>query len=266
MKKELQQFMESGLLERYLVGDTNDSENYKVETYISEHPEIRAEYNLLQDNLEIMAKSNAVEPPVNILKDILAEIDEVPVLNLHDTKRPMPWYSIAASIAALIFGAMSFFLYTQNQSLMEKNSMAYDEINELRLDAAQTNSELADLTKKYDLLNNPETNKYTMRGNKRAKNLKTVAYINPVEKLSMIDVVALPQLPEEQTYQLWAEVNDKMINLGILDESNRNLIPVPYLEDALSYSITIEPKGGNQTASVTDENSVANISLQNNNK
>ena len=266
MKKEAQLFLESGLLERYLVGDTTNSENYKVEAYISNYPEVKAEYNLLQDNLEILAKSNAVEPPQHILDNILVELDKTPVITLNQNKKAMPWFGIAASVAALIFGAMSFFMYNQNQSLIEKNSLANNKINELSLNAAQTSSDLADITKKYDMLNNPETNKYTMRGNKRAKNLKTVAYINPVDKLSMIDVVTLPQLPDEQTYQLWAEVNDKMINLGILDESNRNLIPVPYLRDALSYSITIEPKGGNQTASATAENSVANISLQNNNK
>lgn len=266
MKKNVRTFLESDLLERYLVGDTTNSENYKVEGYISDYPEVKAEYNLLQDNLEILAKSNAIEPPQHMLDTILASIEETDVITLHQGKRPIPWFGIAASVAALIFGALSFFLFSQNQVLMEKNSLANNELNELRYNAAETNAALADITKKYDMLNNPETNKYIMRGNQRAKNLKTVAYINAVDKLSMIDVVALPQLPDEQTYQLWAEVNDKMINLGILDESNRNLIPVPYLEDALSYSITIEPKGGTQTASATVENSVANISLQNNNK
>ena len=171
----------------------------------------------------------------------------------------MPWFGIAASVAALIFGAMSFFLYSQNQSLLDKNAMANTEINELRLDAAQTNSDLADISKKYDMLNNPETNKYIMRGNMRAKNLKTVAYINPVDKLSMIDVVALPQLPDEQTYQLWAEVNDKMINLGILDEADRKLKQIPYMEDALALSIKIGKDGDDTNENNTE---VAEISLK----
>jgi len=264
MEKQLNTFLESGLLERYLVGDTNNSENYKVESYISEYPEVKEQFNMLQDNLEILAKSNAIEPPNNMLSSILAEIEETPVITLRQQRKPMPWFGIAASVAALIFGAMSFFLFNQNQALLEKNTLANTELNESRLNAAQTNSKLAEITKRYDMLNNPETNKYILRGNKRAKDLKTVAYINSTDKLSLIDVVDLPQLPDDQIYQLWAEVNDKMVNLGILDESNRNLIPVPYLEDALSYNITIEPKGGNQTASV--ENSVANIVIQNTNK
>ncbi|MBT8305240.1 MAG: RNA polymerase subunit sigma-70, partial [Bacteroidia bacterium] len=178
MKREVQLFLGSGLLERYLVGDTNDSENYKVEAFISEYPEVKAEYNLLQDNLEILAKSNAVEPPRNILNDILKELDETPVIALSQVRKPIPWFGIAASVAAVLFGALSLFLYTQNQSLIDENNMVNDELNELLIDAAHTQSELADITKKYDMLNNPETNKYILRGNKRAKNLKTVAYIN----------------------------------------------------------------------------------------
>jgi len=266
MSKKVQTFLETDLLERYLVGDTSFSESATVETYISEYPEIKAKYILLQDNLEILSKSNAIEPPTNLLENILEAVEDKPVIELHKetSKKATPWFGIAASVAALIFGAFSFFLYTQNQSLIDKNTLANDEINQLRLDAAHTNSELATVSKKYNMLINPETNKYTLRGNNRAKNLKTVAYVNPVDKLSMIDVVALPELPKEQTYQLWAEVQDKMINLGILDASKGNLMPIPYMEDAIGYSITVGPKGENHTAST--ENSVANISLQSNNK
>jgi hypothetical protein len=109
-------------------------------------------------------------------------------------------------------------------------------------------------------LNNPETEKYVLRGNERAKDLKTVAYINPVDKTSMIDVVSLPKLPEHQTYQIWAELQDRMVNLGILDASDRKLKSIPYMEDALGLSITIESKDPNQKP---EDNSVAEITLKN---
>lgn len=71
--------------------------------------------------------------------------------------------------------------------------------------------------------------------------------------------MSLPELAEEQCYQMWAELQDKMVNLGILDINDRKLQSVPYIEDALSLSITIEPKGGNDSASL--ENAVAQILL-----
>jgi anti-sigma-K factor RskA len=86
-----------------------------------------------------------------------------------------------------------------------------------------------------------------------------VAYINPVKKLSYINVRNLPNLPDNQCYQMWAEVNGEMVNLGVIksvDDKDR-LRPLPYAENAVSY-ITIEPQGGNDTPTV--KNIVANIS------
>ena len=133
----------------------------------------------------------------------------------------------------------------------------------MRNDIENNNNKLDDVMRQVMRLNNPETQKYVLRGNERAKDLKTVAYINSIEKSSLIDVVALPELTEEQCYQMWAKLQDKMVSLGILDINDRKLQSVQYIEDALSLSITIEPKGGNDIASL--ENAVAQILLDKNN-
>src|SRR5690606_5921650 len=126
------------------------------------------------------------------------------------------------------------------------------------------NNKLNDIMQQFKQLNNPETEKYIIKGNSRAKNLKTVAYINPKEKTSMIDVVSLPQLPEEQCYQIWAEMQDKMVSLGISSESDIELKQFPYSEDGLCLKISIENKGGTQAGYI--ENAVAVISLQTHNR
>ncbi len=257
-------FLESGLLEKYLIGDTTVSETEQVEASISKYPEVQSKYDLLQDNLEIISKLNAVEAPKVSLNNILEALDDKPVVTL-DTKqrRVSVWYSIAASAAAILFATLASFFFYQNQQLMNENQVVVDEIFDLRSDVADTNGKLESVMKQFMRLNNPETEKYIIRGNKRAKNLKTVAYINPKEKTSMIEIVSLPQLPEEQCYQMWAQMQDNMVNLGILDAADRDLRSIPYTENAVSFNITIEPKGGNETATV--ENSVANIKLQDNN-
>ena len=79
-----------------------------------------------------------------------------------------------------------------------------------------------------------------------------------MKKLSYINVSKLPHIPESQCFQMWAEVNGKMINLGIIEEAGdqQKLMALPYAENAVGY-ITIEQKGGNHAPSV--ENIVANI-------
>ncbi len=267
MEKKLQVFMESGLLDSYILGTTTPSENLEVESYLTEYSEVEAEYEKLQVNLEILAKAQTVEAPKYILNAILEEINEdIPVIRMSSapTHSRAPWFSMAASIAALIFGGLSYLLYEQNISLAQENQVVVDEIFDLRNDIENNNNKLENVMLEFMKLNNPETEKYVLRGNSRAKNLKTVAYINAVDKTSMIDVVSLPKLPENQTYQIWAELQDRMVNLGILDESERNkLRTIPYMEDALGLSITIEPKSGLNKNNVHTENSVAEIILKN---
>lgn len=263
MNAKIITFLNSGLLEKYLLGETTSAETEMVESYISKYPEVQNAYNTLQFNLEVVAKSNAIEAPKDILNNILDELEEeTPVIKLRTQRTHKKWYrfSVAASVAALLFAGTSYIFYNQNQKLSKENQVVVDEIFDLRGDIAKNNEMLDNVMRQLLKLNNPETEKYIITGNERAKDLKTVAYINPKEKTSMIDVVSLPQLPEEQCYQIWAELQGKMVNLGILDKADRKLRSIPYMEDALALSITIEPKGGNTSASL--QNSVAEISLQ----
>lgn len=262
MNEKITTFLNSGLLEKYLLGETTSAETAMVESYISKYPEVQNTYNTLQYNLEIVAKSNAVEAPKNILNNILDELDEKPVVKMKTPNKYKSWYkfSVAASIAALIFAGTSYLFYNQNQKLSKENDVVVEEILDLRSDIEQNNIMLDNVMRQLLKLNNPETEKYIIKGNERAKDLKTVAYINPKEKTSMIDVVSLPQLPEEQCYQIWAELQGEMVSLGILSEADRQLKTLPFTEDALALNITIEPKGGNTIASL--ENTVAAINLQ----
>ena len=263
MEKKLHNFLQSGLLEKYVLGETSASESLEIENYISMYPEVEEEYNKLQENLEIMAKANAVEAPQFILDAVMEELDEKPVIAFSTSKHKTPWYSIAASIAALIFAGTAFLLFQHNKALVKENQSVVDEIFDLRGDIKKNNDRLDEVMRQFMKLNNPETEKYVLRGNDRAKDLKTVAYINSVDKTSMINIVELPQLPEDQNYQIWAELQDRMVNLGILDPSNKKLQSIPYMEDALGLSITIEKKGEHSNMA-TAENEVAEVSLKNN--
>ena len=262
MEKKIHSFLATDLLERYIIGDTSLEESITVEHYIETYKEVSDTYLKLQDNLELICELEAKEPPHGVLKKIEREISkEVKVVPLHQTTRKTPWFSIAASIAALVFAGTSFILLRENKMLNSENNVVVDELFDLRKDIENNNNKLNELADQLAKLNNPDSKKYVLTGNERAKNFKTVAYINPVEKTSMIDVITLPKLPEEQYYQIWAEFQDKMVNLGILDASERKLRPIPYMEDALALSITIEGKTGTKDR---EQKEVAEISLKNN--
>ncbi|GAB5564332.1 MAG: hypothetical protein Wins2KO_13950 [Winogradskyella sp.] len=259
METKLHSFLNSNLLNKYLVGETTLQETQEVEHYIKSYPEAAEAYEKLQNNLEIIAKAGAVDVPKHVLNNILEELDnsnDAKVIQLVQHKKT-PWYSIAASAAAVLFAASTLFLYQKNLKLNDENNVVVDEIFDLRSDIENNNAKLDQLAAELSKLNHPDARKYLINGNDRAKDLKTVAYINPVEKTSMIDVIKLPELPADQQYEIWAELQDRMVHLGILDESQRTLKQIPYLEDALALSIKIGTEGDPDNST-----EVAEISLK----
>ncbi|MBT8260157.1 MAG: RNA polymerase subunit sigma-70, partial [Bacteroidia bacterium] len=200
MKKKLHNFLNSDLLEKYVIGDTTDIESSKVESYINKYPEVQEEYYILQEQLEINARANAIKAPTDALDEILTTIHESNLIEMNSKPKVPYWFSIAASIAALVFAGTSYIFYTQSEELKEENNTIAEEIFDLRDDIDINNKKLDNVMSELKKLNDPETYKYVLRGNERAKDLKTVAYINPINKSSLIDVVSLPELSDEQYY------------------------------------------------------------------
>jgi anti-sigma-K factor RskA len=250
MKEKIKIFLDSDLLEKYLLGSTSTEESLRVERYIAMHPEVREAYNELQENLETFAKMHALKTPEGLKEQILFRIKQE-----KRSRSKFYRFAVAASIAALIFAGASYFFYNQNQSLQEENSIVTNKIQDLENDMK---TQLEDIRNQYIVLNNPNTKRYSVNGNKKAEDLKAVAYINPVKKLSYINVSNLPQLPEDKCFQMWSEVNGKMVNLGVIKQldNKEQLLALPYADNAVGY-ITIEPQGGNETPTV--QNIVANI-------
>ena len=261
MNDNIKSFLESGLLERYLVGDTSIAENLEVEHLIESHDEIALAYDELQNNLEIVAKANSVEAPLGVLNKVLkaTTVNEPKVITLE--KQVTPWYSIAASVAAIIFATSTVYFYMKNQAMVNENNVVVEEIFDLRDDIQKNKSQINQQATQLAKLNNPDSRKYLLEGNYRAEDLKTVAYINRVEKTSMIDVVSLPKLPDNKVYQLRAELEDRFVSLGVIEDYQRALKPIPYMEDAVALSIVIEDKDSSNDANNSDE--VAEISLKN---
>jgi anti-sigma-K factor RskA len=254
MTDKIKQFLETDLLEKYLLGTTTNEETLKVERYIAMYPEVNETYDELQDNLAIFAKLHAMETPDGLKNKILDKVKAEKKVHSKFYK-----YIAIASCAAFIFASASFFFWEQNKTLKEENTIVNNKIKSIEDNIKQ---QLEDVRNQFIVLNNPKTKRYTVKGNRKAKELKAIAYINPVKKLSYINVRNIPDLPENQCFQMWAEVNGKMINIGVINEINdkNKLLALPYGENAVGY-ITIEPKGGNESPTV--ENIVANISYTN---
>ncbi|MCR9264856.1 MAG: anti-sigma factor [Flavobacteriaceae bacterium] len=250
MKEKVKTFLDSDILEKYLLGDTTKEETLKAERYITMYPEVRETYNELQDNLETFAKMYARKTPEGLKEIIVSSAKKEKMV-----RRRFYRYAVAASVAIMLFAGSSVFFWNQNKSLQQENTLVTNKIKYLE---DNMKNQLEDMRNQFIVLNNPDTKKYAVNGKREGKELKAIAYINPVKKLSYINVSNVPNLPENKCFQMWAEVNGELVNLGVIkqfDEKDK-LLALPYADKAVSY-ITVEPKGGNTSPSV--ENIVANI-------
>ena len=109
-------------------------------------------------NLEIIAKANAVEAPKFVLDAILNDINDKPVIALNTRKQHTPWYSIAASFAAIMFAVTAFLLYQKNSDLIRENNVVVDELFDLRSDIENNNNKLDNVMRQLMKLNNPQMN------------------------------------------------------------------------------------------------------------
>src|SRR5690606_21443661 len=216
MKNEVKILLESDLLERYLLGDVSYQEEVQVEHFLDTSEEVKVAYNTLEENLEIYSKSFAVKAPETVLDNVLESI-KTETHTVDSNKRSIPWYFIAACVTTLLFGATTVTLWKQNRLLSTTNNSVAGQIENLKEDIVSTNARLENMKSKYAVLSAPETQKYLINGNERAKNLRTVAYVNPKERLSAINVLSVPDLPEDKELKMWAEINGEMVCLGVIE-------------------------------------------------
>ena len=224
------------------MGTTSPMESQEAEHYIEKYPEVKQTYIELQENLEEYASSFAVPAPAHLKSEILGAIRKKP-------QRAFPILAVIACGVAILFGLVSYMIYDQNSELLEDRQLTNALIEQLNSDIVSNKETLQSVEEQFMILNNSATKKYVLLGNRRARKLETVAYVNTLEKKSYVHVVSLPKLPDDQVYQMWADVDGVMKPLDILKISKENLVEIPYEERMASFNITIEPKGGSQKSS-----------------
>ena len=109
--KNVKVYIESGILESYILGSSTIIESAEVEEMSAAYDEIRTEINLISETMEKYAQLHSIEPPVIIKPFLLATIDYTerlkngepvtipPILNEDATiKDYQPWLQAEAAV------------------------------------------------------------------------------------------------------------------------------------------------------------------------
>lgn len=250
--KEKHDIIESGMLERYLLGELSKDDRLVVEHAIADDTELKAYFDQLELDLETMALENAITPSGNVKRAMLRQLESDTDDSIKKIRKPRPartYTAIAASLAVL-FLLSSFWLYQKLNGIQEDLRVVKDQ-NTLLLDE---NEDLVknfdDTVKLLDQLNNADTEKLIMRGNALSPNARAISYVNHKNKTVILNASELPELPADKDYQLWADVEGEMIDMGVIPK-NTDMAVMKYIDAAESLNITIEPAGGNDHPTVS---------------
>lgn len=245
-----QSFIQSGLLEAYVLGQGTAEERAEVERMAAAHPEVRAELEAIERALEKLAMANAVPPPSglkdNILKEIQGIQDYLPPYGGPFGKTgtgPVfqwkPWFGwIAAGLLLLAFVVQ---LVRSNNEKQRQNARIA-ELQTRVQDCETRNQNQAKQQEIIALLRDRDTKTIVLSDGPEPKITATVWH-NPVRRETALDINSLPAPEPGRYFQLWAivEGNPNPQSLGMVDTTN-SWQALPYQEKVKVFAISSEDK------------------------
>ena len=255
--------LEEGLLTPYLLGTLDEQQHAKVSRVLEEDEELREQYRLLEADFERMAMENAIDPPAAVLdglKDQLESEAASPVIPINSNRNLIALRSrllVAASMAAL-FALGAFWFYSRWQNTLGELEDLQIQTADLQNRMNSLEGNLTSTTERFQRLTNPNVIPKVLEGNELSPDSRAVAYLNPISKEVVINPKGLAPLEADKTYQMWADVEGVMINMGLVP-TDEELVELTYIDNAESLNITIEPAGGNDHPTV--ENLISYVVL-----
>ena len=251
MNKDINEFLESGILEEYLMGTCDEDQVNVIEYYINTFPEVKEEYDRLQVMIEKSAKDLAIKPPAGMKEAIISCLNEDSNYKLKTNlvKRRRSYIPYFGWAAALIGIFLSSVFYNTNLNLKNQNMEIHASLNMLEAQLTNQENELSLLKEKLMISGHNKTSRVLLAGNNLSPEFQTTAFWNDVAQRGILYINDLGPIEKNKCYQVWADVDGEMISLGTISNKS-SIIDLKYLPNATSLNITIEPKGGSEHPTV----------------
>jgi len=242
MNKE--RFLNTGLLEQYILGLATPEEAKVVEQHLEAFPELKVEVTNMQQALENYASQYATPPPSKLKEEIMDQIDIDP--RTANSQTSIPWRNWLSF--AIIFGLIAAYFF-QNQNLQRNKNLVQRQ--EVALLACQNEKQgLMKAEQIFAFFNDPQTQAVSLIGSSVSPEASALVYWNEARQSAFINPNALPEIPADKQYQIWADVHGKMISIGLLQKETTELQLINYIAEAESLNITLEPIGGSEAPNV----------------
>lgn len=243
--------LENGLLEQYVLGELSMAESEQLEAILKQDSDLKSLKETIEKQLEHLAFENKIEPPSSIKSNLMSAVSgkAVKVASIARHNSNSRYVKVMAGVAAVLVVGLCYML-VQFNDLNNELKLAEEDNNTLKNTINNLSKDLNDTKAWYAIINDPDVKKYVLTGNTLLPEAKVISYINDTNKSVVLNTEGLPALDDAHDYQMWADVEGEMINMGLIDK-NQDMIVMNYIDDAESLNITIEPAGGSDHPNVS---------------
>jgi anti-sigma-K factor RskA len=250
----IKEYISSGIIESYVLGLATRQESEEFEKLSAQYPEIAAARNEFELSLEHQLTAGAVTVPGHIKESIATKIfspgEEVETGREVNMERRPPgislWKWIAAASIILLSGTAFWAVKTsKNASRSERELATFQQ------ELSKTQSELNALKQEAAIMQKPDVKMASMNNVSNPMVYATI-YWDTTSKDVYLMINNLPKPASDKQYQLWALLNNKPIDLGMIEaRQDRLLYRMKNVQHAEAFAITLEPKGGSVSPTTT---------------
>lgn len=251
---DIKAYIESGIIERFVLGETNDQETNEVLAYAKRYPEIQSEIEAIENSLIQLAESSRYQASEKTEKELMSKLfgetvnkpaDDFKItpVSTHKTNNNSA-YLKAASLALLISVGANIYYYSKYKNSSDE-LMALQSENVLMAE----NNKVLDagyktLEKQYEAISSFDVIPVHLNGTALNPSAKAIVFYNPVKQEIVLQTDKLPKTDSEKQYQLWAIVDGKPVDAGVFDAGNIAKLELKGILNPSAFAVTIEKRGG----------------------
>jgi anti-sigma-K factor RskA len=245
---DLNTYIESGILEQYVLGQLSPAAMREVEAMAAAHDSVRQEIESIEQALEYYAQAGSVTPPPGTLDNIKSRIHSLDPPISRTQNLPGKWTTLLAAASALLL-ISSIYLWIENQRISRDLIALTSSADVQKMCCDSSRLTVDSLAQIMVFLQDPNTRSVVMRGTEKNPDAQATLLFNAIRQIAFVNLNTLPSPPSGKQYQLWALVDGQPVDMGVLPlgiANDQQMVMVPYQATAGGYAVTLEPEGGSE--------------------
>jgi hypothetical protein len=269
------EFISSGIIESCLLGSATDAEIAQVNEMANRFPEVRKEINKIEQGFLEFANLHRIDPPEDLKNKILNAIDRSKSKNgiyksvsnetsvNTQSRERLLTFLMAACIILLLASIYINLMFFRKVSFLEQrvaNINSEKELLVMRVNNQQMMIENANGQMNVAL--DPRFARVTLKGVEHSPNSLAAVFYSAETQQVYMHVYILPETSPEKQYQLWAIVEGKPVDAGMIDQNDtRKLFAMKNISNPQAFAITLEKRGGSPVPTLSEMYVMGNVNL-----